>query len=47
LFRGHRDHGNTLVLVTHDTELAARCDRVLHIHSGRLSEPASQLAEPQ
>ena len=47
LFRGHRDHGNTLVLVTHDTELAARCDRVLHIHSGRLSEPASQLAEPR
>jgi putative ABC transport system ATP-binding protein len=47
LFRGHRDHGNTLVLVTHDIELAARCDRVLHIHSGRLSEPSSQLAEPQ
>jgi len=34
LFRGHREHGTTLVLVTHDTALAARCDRVLHMHSG-------------
>src|SRR5208282_6289025 len=40
LFRGHREHGTTLVLVTHDTALAARCDRVLHIHSGRIEEPA-------
>jgi putative ABC transport system ATP-binding protein len=38
LFRGHRQRGTTLVLVTHDTELAARCDRVLHMHSGRLSD---------
>ncbi len=36
LFRGHREHGTTLVLVTHDTALAERCDRVLHMHSGRL-----------
>jgi putative ABC transport system ATP-binding protein len=35
LFRGHRERGTTLVLVTHDTALAARCDRVLHMHSGR------------
>ena len=39
LFRGHREHGTTLVLVTHDTALAARCDRVLHMHSGRLQSP--------
>jgi putative ABC transport system ATP-binding protein len=36
LFRGHKERGTTLVLVTHDSELAARCDRVLHMHSGRI-----------
>jgi putative ABC transport system ATP-binding protein len=44
LFRRHREHGTTLVLVTHDTALAARCDRVLHIHSGRIEEPAALMA---
>jgi putative ABC transport system ATP-binding protein len=39
LFRGRRQRGTTLVLVTHDSALAGRCDRVLHIHSGRLQEP--------
>ncbi len=39
LFRGHREQGTTLVLVTHDTALAARCDRVLHMHSGQIAEP--------
>ncbi len=41
MFRGHRDHGATLVLVTHDTALAARCDRVLHMHSGRITASES------
>ena len=45
LFRGHRDHGTTLVLVTHDTALAARCDRVLHIHSGRIENSAPLMAK--
>ncbi len=41
LFRGHRERGTTLVLVTHDTALAARCGRVLHMHSGRLDSRAT------
>ena len=44
LFRGHRERGTTLVLVTHDHALAARCDRVLHMHSGRLEARVRQTA---
>ena len=42
LFRGYRQHGTTLVLVTHDTALAARCDRVVHMHSGRIEKSLPQ-----
>jgi putative ABC transport system ATP-binding protein len=35
LFRLNRESGITLVVVTHDTELAARCDRQIHISDGR------------
>jgi putative ABC transport system ATP-binding protein len=41
LFRGHRERGSTLILVTHDTALTAHCDRVLHLHSGRIAEGSS------
>ena len=34
LFALPKRHGATLALVTHDSTLAARCDRVVRIHSG-------------
>jgi lipoprotein-releasing system ATP-binding protein len=39
LFELSERHGHTLVLVTHDPDLAARADRVLHLHDGGL-DPA-------
>ena len=36
MFELNRNSSTTLVLVTHDSELAARCDRVLGLDAGRL-----------
>lgn len=38
LFALQRDHGITLVIVTHDDDLAARCDRRVVVRDGRLED---------
>ncbi|WP_336278030.1 putative ABC transporter ATP-binding protein YbbA [Cronobacter dublinensis] len=40
LFSLNRDSGTTLILVTHDPALAARCDRILRLRDGKLWEEA-------
>ncbi|WP_183751279.1 ABC transporter ATP-binding protein [Pseudochelatococcus contaminans] len=39
LFSLRRDEGSTLVLVTHDPDLAARCDRTVRLRSGLVEYP--------
>ncbi len=41
LFALKRERGATLVLVTHDASLAARCDRTIRLRSGQISHPAA------
>ena len=36
MFQGHVERKTTLILVTHDSGLAARCDRVVRLRSGRI-----------
>lgn len=38
LFRLNQQQGTTLILITHDPELAARCQRRLRLHNGTLTE---------
>jgi len=39
MFALKRERGGTLVLVTHDTSLAARCDRMIRLRSGLIEAP--------
>ena len=38
LFELNREYGTTLVLVTHDEALAARCGRVVRLLAGRIAK---------
>ncbi|WP_369415046.1 ABC transporter ATP-binding protein [Acuticoccus kalidii] len=39
MFEAHKARGQTLVLVTHDRQLAARCDEVVRVRDGRIATP--------
>jgi putative ABC transport system ATP-binding protein len=41
LFALNREHGTTLVLVTHDATLAERCERILRLADGRIDMSAT------
>lgn len=47
IFATRRERGATLVLVTHDLQLAARCDRTIRLRSGRIdAETGADLRSP-
>lgn len=41
LFDLNKKQGTTLIIVTHDLELAAKCDRIIRLKSGKISEDSS------
>ncbi|WOJ90306.1 ABC transporter ATP-binding protein [Methylocapsa polymorpha] len=43
MFALKRDRGATLILVTHDLALAAKCDRKIRLRSGRIEEAVETL----
>lgn len=50
LFDLNKEQGTTLIIVTHDRELASRCDRIIELRNGKLlsdkvSETADSLAQ--
>lgn len=45
LFDLNREHGITLIIVTHDEELAARCDRQVHIRDGLIVDVVEATAD--
>src|SRR5690554_3859027 len=44
LFQMNEESGTTLVMVTHDPELAKRCQRILRMEAGRLAEVTGDVA---
>ena len=45
LFRMNREYGTTLVLVSHDLDLAERCDRIIRMEAGRIQAPQPETKE--
>jgi putative ABC transport system ATP-binding protein len=39
-----RNTGKTLILVTHDSGIAERCDRTVYMHDGRFGDPSARSA---
>lgn len=44
LFDLNKDYGTTLIMVTHDQQLAKRCQRILQMEAGQLSEASEHVA---
>ena len=42
LRRFNQEHGQTFILVTHDPEVAAACDRIIRVRDGKVREPAGE-----
>ncbi|MBR4040248.1 MAG: ABC transporter ATP-binding protein [Clostridia bacterium] len=42
LFHELHEAGNTIVLITHDAQIAAQTPRAIHIHDGRVLEPMDE-----
>ncbi|MCC6467835.1 MAG: ABC transporter ATP-binding protein [Alphaproteobacteria bacterium] len=47
LFDLRQRHGTSLLLITHDPELAERCGRIVRIHDGRIAEDTIVAASPR
>jgi putative ABC transport system ATP-binding protein len=46
MFELNRERGSTLVLVTHDIDIAARCHRRIELHAGRIKSESHLGALP-
>ncbi|MEX0609358.1 MAG: ABC transporter ATP-binding protein [Balneolaceae bacterium] len=47
IFDLNREQKTTLILVTHDLELASKCDRIIKLKNGRISEDSFVQAETE
>jgi len=43
----HKEQGKTIVLITHNNELAQETDRIITIHDGRIKKDSIELAKEQ